>query len=140
MGEQPTSDMHKHYFLSLVTMLSMSAMQQLGKIKNPATGKTEVHLDAAQSTIDMLDMLEAKTAGNLDEDEAKLLGDTLSMLKLNYVETAETEGTKKKETPAGEGQKTAEQPGSTTEVEAAPQPSAGEKKDPKFHKSYGDGG
>ena len=88
---QSQPDMNKALFVNLISMLSMSTMQELGKLKNHFTGKTEVHLDMAQSTIDMLDMLEAKTRGNRDTDEDKLLKDTLSMLKLNYVETKEAE-------------------------------------------------
>ena len=62
-------------------------MQHLGKTLSPVTNKIEKNLPAAQSTIDMLDMLEAKTKGNLSENEAKLLKSILSELKLNYVET-----------------------------------------------------
>jgi len=51
------------------------------------TNKIEKNLPAAQSTIDMLDMLDAKTKGNLSEQEAKLLKSILAELKLNYVET-----------------------------------------------------
>jgi hypothetical protein len=68
--------------------LAQSALIGLGKVINPATQKTEVDLDAAQQAIDMLDMLEAKTRGNLDAEEERMLKQTLSMLKLNYVETA----------------------------------------------------
>ena len=83
------TDMNKALFLHLLTMLSMSAMQELGKLKNQLTGKVEVHLELAQATIDMLDMLESKTRGNRDADEDKVIKDTLTMLKMNYVETRE---------------------------------------------------
>jgi len=33
-------------------------------------------------------MLQAKTKGNLDKDEDKMLNDVLSSLQMNYVETA----------------------------------------------------
>jgi hypothetical protein len=65
-----------------------------------------VDLEAAQFTIDILEMIEAKTAGNLDSDEQRLLKDTLSSLRLNYVETARDEkeagGVDKQD--SGEGQ------------------------------------
>ena len=79
---------HKALFVQLIIMLGSSAMQNLGKVVNPATGKTEVSLEGAQAAIDMLDMLQAKTKGNLDHDEERLLRTTLADLKLNYVETA----------------------------------------------------
>ena len=82
------ADTNKYLFINMVTMLSITAMQQLGKLISPAVGKTKVNLEAAQATIDTLDMLSARTKGNLDNDEERLLKDTLSTLKMNYVETA----------------------------------------------------
>ncbi len=74
-------------FQGLVISLAAATMQHLGKTLSPVTHKIEKNLQAAQSTIDMLDMLEAKTKGNLGEAEAKLLKSVLAELKLNYVET-----------------------------------------------------
>lgn len=82
-AEQPNGDM----FQGLVVSLAAATMQHLGKTLNPATNKIEKNLPAAQATIDMLDMLEAKTKGNLSDAEAKLLKGLLAELKLNYVET-----------------------------------------------------
>ncbi len=75
-------------FTALVLMLHAACMQQLGKIKHPATGKIERNLDAAQDTIDLLDMLKDKTAGNRTADEDRMLTQVLSELKLNYVDEA----------------------------------------------------
>ncbi len=74
-------------FQGLVISLAAATMQHLGKTLNPATHKIEKNLEAAQATIDMLDMLEAKTKGNLGDAEAKLLKSVLAELKLNYVDT-----------------------------------------------------
>ncbi len=74
-------------FQGLVISLAAAVMQHLGKTLNPVTHKIEKNLPAAQSAIDMLDMLEAKTKGNLSDPEAKLLRGVLAELKLNYVET-----------------------------------------------------
>ena len=74
-------------FQGLVISLAAATMQHLGKTLNPATNKIEKNLQAAQATIDMLDMLAAKTQGNLDAAEAKLLKHILAELKMNYVET-----------------------------------------------------
>ncbi len=135
--KQSATELQKQYFISLVTMMSMSTMQQLGKIKNPATGKAEVNREAAQATIDMLDMLEAKTKGNLDNEEAKLLKDTLSALKLNYVETMEMEKKKAPEIDTEEKPKKEkeEQPFQQPRKEAST-PTDEKHKNPKFHKSY----
>ncbi len=87
MAEAP--DMHKILFANLIMMLSQSAMQQLGKLVNPMTGKTEVSLEGARMTIDMLEMIKEKTQGNLDEEEAKMLKELLSNLQINFVETSQ---------------------------------------------------
>ena len=79
-------------FVNLVSALAASAMQQLGKLVNPLTGKTEINLQGAKATIDLLEMLQAKTAGNLNQDEANLLRSTLSNLQLNYVDEATGKG------------------------------------------------
>jgi hypothetical protein len=83
-----SDDRHnEEMFQGLVISLAAGTMQHLGKTLNPATHKIEKNLQAAQATIDMLDMLESKTKGNLTDAEAKLLKSILAELKLNYVET-----------------------------------------------------
>jgi hypothetical protein len=58
----------------------------MGKIKNPVTDRIERNLEHAKIYIDSLDMLLAKTKGNLSEYEEKFLIETLKDLKLNYVD------------------------------------------------------
>ena len=140
MTENKEKDMNKYLFINLVTMLSMSAMQQLGKIINPAAGKAEINLDAAQATIDTLDMLSAKTRGNLDNDEARMMKDTLSMLKMNFVETRDEEERKKAQSGKGtEAQSDGEKqlkPEPQTNETSEPKSGSEQANDPKFHKSY----
>ena len=78
---------NEEMFRGLVISLAAATMQHLGKTLSPVTNKIEKNLEAAQATIDMLDMLEAKTKGNLSEPEAKLIRSVLAELKMNYVET-----------------------------------------------------
>lgn len=73
-------------FLQLVYLFHATAMQALGKIKNPVTDKIERNLDQARESIDMLAMLKEKTNNNLSSDETRLLEMTLSELRLNYVD------------------------------------------------------
>ena len=73
-------------FLQLVLGLSQSAMIALGKLMNPITRKVETDLDAARDTIDTLAALEARTRGNLEPDEARVLQQALAGLRLNYVD------------------------------------------------------
>jgi len=144
MSESAQKDMNKALLVNLVIMLSSSAMQQLGKLVNPMTNKTEVNLEGAQMSIDMLQMLKAKTEGNLDDEEQKLLNDSLSSVQMNYVETAKTESAKEEETPADEEEAAADKTDDTvtTDEEEKEEPEIESKtpdtKDPKYHKSYGD--
>jgi len=73
-------------FTQLVIMFHAACMQQLGKVKHPVTEKIEKDLPAAQSTIDLLDMLHAKTKGNLSPEEDQLIAQVIQELKLTYVQ------------------------------------------------------
>ncbi len=105
---QPNAqDMDTVRFISLVSMFASSAFMSMGKIANPATGKTERDLDAARGFIDILVMLKAKTAGNLSKDEERMISSAISDLQLNFVrekEKPEPEAAagEKKESPAPE--------------------------------------
>ena len=135
-------DMNKYLFINLVTMLGMSAMQQLGKLVDPAAGKAAVNLDAAQATIDTLDMLALKTQGNLDTDEARIMKDTLSALKLNYVETKEMKNAEcrmqnEKQAQSGGAEKAKSEPKEQEQTKPSePKSGSGQTNDPKFHKTY----
>jgi hypothetical protein len=72
--------------MQLVMQNQQIAMMLLGKVANPVTNKSEVNLEHAKYTIDMLDMLLIKTNGNLSEYESKFLNEVIRELKLNYVE------------------------------------------------------
>jgi hypothetical protein len=83
------------HFISLVMMLASACWQQIGKIPNPMTGKIEKELEHAQVTIEILVMLKEKTKGNLNEEEDRLLSNTVSDLQLNYAdEVSRNEGAK----------------------------------------------
>src|SRR3974377_2099135 len=64
-------------FAHLVVQQSSMALMLLGKTAHPETGKTVRDLDAAQYFIDQLEMLEFKTKGNLNPEEAGLLKQSL---------------------------------------------------------------
>jgi DNA replication initiation complex subunit (GINS family) len=140
MTDKDQVNQNKALFVNMISMLTMSAMQQLGKIINPETGKAEINLEAAQAVIDMLDMLNAKTQGNLDEEERKMLADTLTMLKLNYVETSKQAKAedKKAQQPGTEKQSAeAKSPAEDTDKPQPEAPEAEPQSEAKFHKSYG---
>ncbi|MDP2600753.1 MAG: DUF1844 domain-containing protein [Deltaproteobacteria bacterium] len=72
-------------FGTFVLSLAAAAQVHLGAAPDPS-GKTEKNLDLAKQTIDLLALLEEKTKGNLTEEEAKILSQILTQLRLQYVE------------------------------------------------------
>lgn len=88
MTESQTRPSDDQLFFTLVTDLVTQAWAALGKIKHPITDKIERNVPAAGIIIDMLDMLNRKTAGNRTEGEDRLLLDSLQQLKLNFVAEA----------------------------------------------------
>ena len=73
-------------FIQYVSALTNSGMQHLGKIMNPLTGKMEKNLEATEGIIELLSMLKAKTKGNLNDIEEKVLSDGIDNLQLNYAD------------------------------------------------------
>ncbi len=98
-------------FMYLAGSFEMSAMMAMGKLKNPMTDKTERDLIQAQFSIDILDMLKAKTAGNLSEYESKFLDNLLGQLKLNYIDEMKKDSEKPKDKPETESDKPADDNG-----------------------------
>jgi hypothetical protein len=84
-------------FLALISGLSGGAMQHLGKVVNPLTGKIERDLEAAKGTIDILRMLREKTKGNLTDREERTLNSLINGLELNYLDEVKAEAEKPKE-------------------------------------------
>ena len=72
-------------FLSLVMSLASNAAASLGMMPHPVTGETEVDLQTAKHWIDVLGMLERKTKGNVDHQEAQALDNLLADLRMQYV-------------------------------------------------------
>jgi len=55
-------------------------------MKNPVTDKIERNMDQASFYIDLLDMMQTKMNGNLSEYEEQMLINTVSELKMNFIE------------------------------------------------------
>ena len=72
-------------FLSLIMSLASNAAASLGMMPHPVTGETGVDLQTAKHWIDVLGMLEAKTQGNVDQQEAQMLENLLADLRMQYV-------------------------------------------------------
>jgi hypothetical protein len=72
-------------FLSLVMSLASNAAASLGMMPHPVTGETGVDLKSGKHWIDVLGMLQHKTSGNLDQQEAQTLETLLADLRMQYV-------------------------------------------------------
>jgi uncharacterized protein DUF1844 len=73
-------------FASLLLSLAAGAQSALGIAPHPLTGKLEKNLAQAKYSIDLLEMLQEKTQGNLLKEEDKLLEALLYDLRMRYVE------------------------------------------------------
>jgi hypothetical protein len=69
---------------SLFQLLAAQALTAIGAIPGPS-GKAEQNLPIARHFIELLGVLEKKTAGNLEEGEKKMLDDVLHDLRMGYV-------------------------------------------------------
>jgi hypothetical protein len=79
---------HAALFTGMLLQQANLALMCLGKAPRPDTKEAAVDLEAATLFIDTLEMLEAKTRGNLGADEAVMLRETLTSLRIAFVEAA----------------------------------------------------
>ncbi len=75
-------------FATFVFSLSTSALMLMGEQLDPRQGKLPVNLPQAKEMIDILSVLEAKTKGNLNQEEQAMLTDMLYALRMKYVDLA----------------------------------------------------
>ncbi len=80
------SDMMSARFAQLVMQQSNLALMLLGKTPHPETGQVVLDVEGAKLFIDQLEMLEVKTKGNLNKEEAALLKQSLMALRMAFVE------------------------------------------------------
>jgi hypothetical protein len=111
-------------FAQLVMQQSNLAMMLLGKVAHPETGQVIKDMEAARHFIDTLEMLEAKTRGNLSKEESALLKQSLMSLRMAFVQSVEAPTAPAQTTPA-------------PSPEAAPSAAASEEEHrKKFSKKY----
>ncbi|HEV8140296.1 MAG TPA: DUF1844 domain-containing protein [Pyrinomonadaceae bacterium] len=82
-GQDPLDDPAS--FISLFMSLASNAAAALGMMPHPVTGESGVDLKSAKHWIDVLGMLERKTAGNLDAQEEQMVEGLLADLRMQYV-------------------------------------------------------
>jgi hypothetical protein len=75
-------------FFSLISMLQRSAMMHLGMLPDEE-GMIHFNLGEAKAAIDMLDTLNSRTKGNLEEVEETIFRGLISELKMHFVRAPE---------------------------------------------------
>jgi hypothetical protein len=132
-GHEPSRDeMMSALFAHLVMQQSNMAMMLMGKTPHPETGKAVRDLESAKLFIDLLEMLETRTKGNLSKEEQNLLKQTLMAVRMAFVEAVESPSTQSEAKPQDAG-KSAE-PEKAPSLESAPP--AAEESHKKFTKKY----
>lgn len=73
-------------FTTIVQIYQFEGLVALGKMLNPVTNESNKNIDHARFVIDVLGILQQKTHGNLSSEETSFLDQTLSTLRLNFLE------------------------------------------------------
>ena len=87
-GRSPDARAHpplEASFELLVATFVTEAMTALGQMPHPATGQAEFDAAHARFAIDMLDVIAAKTQGNLTTDEERGLREVIHQLRMAFV-------------------------------------------------------
>jgi hypothetical protein len=72
-------------FVSFLMSIASNAASALGMMEHPVTHQREVDVELGKHWIDILGMLEKKTAGNLTPQEKRKLEGLLADLRMQYV-------------------------------------------------------
>lgn len=72
-------------FVSFLMSIATNAASALGMMEHPVTHQREVDVELGKHWIDVLGMLEKKTAGNLTPQEKRMLEGLLADLRMQYV-------------------------------------------------------
>ena len=85
-GEQRGGSSTGMTFEGLVMLFGTTGLVHLGAAPDPTSGQRRVDLDQAKQTINLLELLKEKTAGNLTTTEAEVLDGILFDLRCRYVD------------------------------------------------------
>ena len=75
-------------FAALISMLTTQALFAMGMLQMKGQEERKPDLELAKYNIDMLEIIEEKTKGNLTEEEETVLVNTLNELRMGYVKIA----------------------------------------------------
>lgn len=132
-------ELYEALFADLVMQQANMALLFLGRVADPQQGQRTVDLEAASLFIDQLEMLQAKTRGNLTPTEDRVLRQSLHHLQLAFVEVS-AEQERQAPTPSA-GATPTPPAGAETPEGKAPSPDSSQARDAgeskvKFSKKY----
>lgn len=73
-------------FANMIVQNANMALIFMGRIPHPETGEIIRDLDSAQMFVDQLEALAAKTKGNLSPQEQKLMNQSLTAVRMAFVD------------------------------------------------------
>jgi len=130
-------------FANLVIQQTNMAFMFLGRVPHPDTGEVVQDLESAKFFIDQLEMIAVKTKGNLDKREEGLLKQSLTGLRMAFVEAmdgkapaAPTERIAPAEAAAPAPQAEEPSPAAAPAPKPPAAPAADEESRKKFSKKY----
>jgi hypothetical protein len=88
-AERGEHELPEASFRTLVGMLASQAIMGLGAMADPQTNRVIIDLEGARLSIDLLEVLEQKTNGNLAEEESQELRQMLAELRNRYVQVTQ---------------------------------------------------
>jgi hypothetical protein len=89
-------------FISYIMMLYQSGLIALGRMQNPLGTDVPMELEEARSIIDLLELLQDKTKGNLSDEELHTLDMVMETLRSGYVEELSRAASENKDKPGSE--------------------------------------
>ncbi len=90
--QQQKGPLPKGNLAALISMLVTQAYFAMGAIKIEGQENRKPDMQLARYNIDMLETIEEKTRGNLTEEEEKVLKETLSQVRMIFVQLSNQQG------------------------------------------------
>jgi Domain of unknown function (DUF1844) len=88
-------------FEKVIESLYMSALIQMGAIRQEGEAQPQIDIIGARQTIDSITVLQEKTRGNLDERETTLLQNVLFELRMAWIELTNAIAARAANPPSG---------------------------------------
>jgi len=139
-GFENREEMMSALFGNMIAQQTNMAFMFMGRVPHPESGERIRDLNTARMFIDQLEMLEVKTKGNLDKHEDAMLKQSLTALRMAFVEAVNQEqapSPRKEPAPPSPGAAKADAAPTEKPEAGAPSPTTDEAESrKKFSKKY----